>query len=103
MKTYFFTIIASVCILPLSANLVLADPLDACTQKRLGDKVDCMFKAIKTNYVYIGKSVRLNNEIGPRKGCLAANDPVEPTGVHITPMPCNRDPRQYWKIESVPN
>jgi hypothetical protein len=103
MKTYCFTIFASVCVLPLSASLVLADPLDACKQKRLKQKVDCMYDAIKTNYVYVGKSIRLNNETGPRNGCLAANNPVEPAGVNLIPMPCNRDPRQYWKIESVPN
>lgn len=91
--------IIAAAVLPTTA--VLADtPLDACTKEKGEAKVDCILRVVQSSYVYVGREVRLNNVNGPRKGCLAANDPTAPD-VRVLPMPCDKDTRQNWKVEDI--
>lgn len=96
---FAFSMLSSFVIEPAAAQ----SPIKQCNAKPSAEeKLKCVMDALETNYVYVGQSIRLNNETGPRKGCLAATDPAPPPSVVVKPMPCDKDPRQYWKIELVP-
>jgi hypothetical protein len=80
-----------------SPGAARADALTRCDKMKTEQKVGCIIEVLRSDYVYVGREVRLWNEKGPFNGCISANDP--PGGKVLELKDCGKDLRQNWNVQ----